>query len=131
METPHVGDCAFQCGDARGGYATHGGVDLGCTDAQCLGGVAVEAQRVFTQCRVALFAHARDDCTHRREDFAAVVRRGARERGAAPSRVERRPVEDLQAHASIFSTGSTSSELAPAFFRLSRVSQNTFSRHTA
>ena len=33
--------------------------------------------------------------------------------------------------ASIFSTGSTSSALAPAFFRLSSVSQNTFSRHTA
>ena len=32
---------------------------------------------------------------------------------------------------SIFSTGRTSSELAPAFFRLSSVSQNTFSRHTA
>ena len=35
------------------------------------------------------------------------------------------------AQASIFSTGRTSSELAPAAFRFSRVSQNTFSRHTA
>ena len=37
----------------------------------------------------------------------------------------------MRAQASIFSTGSTSTELAPAFFRLSSVSQNTFSRHTA
>ena len=36
-----------------------------------------------------------------------------------------------ETQASIFSTGRTSRSLAPAFFRLSSVSQNTFSRHTA
>ena len=66
---------------------------------------------------------------------ARLQRRGrARQRGARAAGSSR-CCQSSNLHgrpqASIFSTGSTSSALAPAFFRLSRVSQNTFSRHTA
>src|SRR5690606_34613061 len=53
------------------------------------------------------------------------------QRLAAPGGIQFVPVQYLHVQSSIFSTGSTSMALAPAAFRLSSVSQNTFSRHTA
>ena len=75
------------------------------------------------------------------DDPRAPARRPrARARTAGRSRAARRagssrrgPVDGLQqarGHGSIFSTGSTSNELAPAFLRFSSVSQKTFSRQT-
>ena len=73
------------------------------------------------------------------DDLARAVRgcpraapaRGAPARRACPAHPAVFQSTMRMAQASIFSTGSTRSALAPAFFRLSSVSQNTFSRHTA
>ena len=65
------------------------------------------------------------------EDFRTLLLRGARQRGALAFGIQLVPLDDAHGQASIFSTGSTRRALAPAFFRLSSVSQNTFSRHTA
>ena len=112
-----------------------GGVELLRGHGQRIEPNPIEALGVVDQRRIAA-ARAR----HRR--FRAPrprpVRRRAVRAAAAP-RGDRRSSSDFQsrmrmvgsAQASIFSTGSTSTELAPAPFSCSRVSQNTFSRHTA
>src|ERR1700693_4833035 len=82
--------------------------------------------------RLALAAHGINDGLRLLQHVRLQRRGGARQRGAAAFGIELLPLENPhRRQASIFSTGSTSSALAPAFFRLSSVSQNTFSRHTA
>src|SRR6202022_2806871 len=67
--------------------------------------------------------------------FGIALRR-ALQRGGLLRRRQRFPIEYAHeggagGYASIFSTGRTSTELAPALFRSSSSSQNTFSRQTA
>ena len=73
-----------------------------------------------------------DLCRFHRIQASPGYRRAAQQFRACGA-IQRFPVTDLHsaAHTSIFSTGSTSSELAPAAFRFSSVSQKTFSRQTA
>ena len=100
---------------------------------------AVEALGVARQRRIALAPHALDDPGGDARGLAHGAAMRAGERGAPSLRIPvmmrmALPVED---DASGFSSGEHlldrqhQQALAPAFFRLSSVSQNTFSRHTA
>src|SRR5690606_1709030 len=112
-----------------------GRVELRFADPEIIDRDTVESQGQRSQRGVASSAHAANDV---RDGFLQrrVPQYGrSLEHPAAFGARQGVPVMDFDpqsAHQdSIFSTGSTSSELAPAFLRFSRVSQNTFSRHTA
>src|SRR5262249_21890355 len=93
----------------------------------------VEAFRVGAQGRIAPLSDRIDDLERDSRNVGARLLCRPVQHGVAIGIGQLVPLEDAHgpAHASIFSTGSTRSALAPAFFRLSSVSQNTFSRHTA
>ena len=105
---------------------------LGVFDAQCVEIHAVEPGGQVEQRGVAVRAHGRDDVRDSDFDVGVLGDGGPRQRGPAGVRVELCPRQDLQpgTHASIFSIGTTCTELAPTAFNASRVSQKMFSRHT-
>src|SRR6202034_1429140 len=110
---------------------TRGG-ELGGADPQLFRRDAIEFERVAAHGSRALAANRVDDGLRLLQRARQQCRGGTRQGGGAARGIELLPIENLhRLYASIFSTGSTSSALAPAFFRLSSVSQNTFSRHTA
>ncbi len=77
-------------------------------------------------------AYGLDDGRCAARDSLVIASAGRRSRASRSATVQRRPCMYRDTHqASIFSTGRTRSELAPAAFRFSSVSQNTFSRQTA
>src|SRR6185369_7029718 len=92
-----------------------------------------ESTRIFEQRSIATTAHVGNDLAHLGVQRLGVRLRRPRQCVAPFGSGQGSPLQDrqLHTHASIFSTGNTRMELAPARFRLSRVSQNTFSRHTA
>src|SRR5208283_6188751 len=112
-----------------------GGIELLRRYRQSLEPDPIEALRVVDQRSIAAAPHGIDDLAHRGHDARSVALRGALQNRAAIGGAERFPVDDAHgresAQASIFSTGRTSTELAPTPFSCSRVSQKTFSRHTA
>src|SRR6185312_8379286 len=136
VEHAHVLDRTLDRCDLLRRQRTACSRELLATDRELAHLHTVELLRVRAQRGIAVATHGVDDLSHAVQDIRALILRGARERGALAFGIERIPLEDFHrdfghGQASIFSTGNTRRALAPAFFRLSSVSQNTFSRHTA
>src|SRR5579859_5554385 len=96
---------------------------------------AVVAQGQLLECIIAPQSDRFDDVSGGRGDRRGIALRRTQQRGGTLRRRQRIPIEDAHGggaggYASIFSTGRTSTEVAPALFRSSSSSQNTFSRHT-
>ena len=118
-------------GNLPGQQRRAGGGELRRTHRQAIQPHLVETLGQPQQRGIAFGADRADEAGDIRGDVGARLKRRPRQRGAAAGRIQFLPVQNAHDHTSIFSTGSTSMALAPAFFRLSSVSQNTFSRHTA
>ncbi len=91
---------------------------------------AVVAARQRAQAGVAVGAHLIEYARHRRAQLFAALLRGTAQRRATRRGIQRSPFQNrqrqifqLRVHARIFSTGSTSSWLAPARFMSSRCVQ--------
>src|SRR5580704_2951606 len=132
MEGCNIFDRAFQGGKFRRCKSGARGAEFGVSHRELVQIHLVVAARQALQSRIALGTHESDDLADGLLDIGARTLGGTGEGGLPAACIESVPVEDAHANqASIFSTGKTRRALAPAFFRLSRVSQNTFSRHTA
>ena len=107
------------------------GGEFGRIDLDRIQFAAVEAPRQGAQRIVAVGAHLGDDAADRDGQFLAARKRRPPQRRVTCGRIERAPFQHRQiesigacvVHASIFSTGSTSSCRAPARFMSSRCCQ--------
>src|SRR5690606_21158483 len=131
METTHIVDGRLDGGDLPRIQLALGFVEFLRGDLQRVQRGAIETFGETQQRRIAVLAHLLDDGARQLFDVLHRIEAGAGQRRAAARGIKCVPFEYLHFHPSIFSTGSTSMALAPAAFRLSSVSQNTFSRHTA
>src|SRR6185437_4281228 len=130
VEPADVIDRSLERSQLRGGkrFARRG--DLLARNRQRLELHAIETLGISPQSLVALLTDRMDDLRCDVCDIGARVDRWARQCREPFGLRECAPIKNTH-QANIFSTGNTSKALAPAFFRLSSVSQNTFSRQTA
>src|SRR5690606_21203196 len=136
VEAPHIGDRDVDGGERRRRECLLRRGQLRLAHPEAVELYPVVARGELDERRIAVTPDLLDDAPHLGAALFGIAQHRTREQRFLLVRVQRLPAADGKVHgfapqASIFSTGRTSSELAPASLRFSSVSQNTFSRHTA